>query len=188
VKLERIPKLSARNQERLRLRPVLVGQAPSQRSRADAPLIGGRSGTKLMLLAGLGGRDPHLSLLLYRRLFATTNLIERWPGKGRNKGDRFPMAKARRAAERMLVDLDRRLVVCVGRKVAKAFGVGHLGWLKMDGTLADVESRTVFAAFPHPSGLSHWWNDGRNEQRARHFLTKIARWTRERVAACDAGR
>jgi hypothetical protein len=188
VKLERNFGLSAHSLERLRLRPVLVGQAPSRRSRTDAPLIGGQSGTKLMTLAGLADESPRFALFLYRRLFATANLIKRWPGKGKSKGDRFPMALARKAAGRLLVELDRRLVVCMGRKVAKAFGKGGIGLLEMDGQLDDVSRRTVFAVFPHPSGVSHWWNERKNVQRARYFLTKIARWTRERISRCDEGR
>jgi hypothetical protein len=80
------------------------------------------------------------------------------------------MAAARVAAARMR---PRGRVLLLGRGVATAFGQARrpiLQWFDLRGARA--------AVFPHPSGISHWWNDPRNVARARRFLRALLRRAR----------
>lgn len=149
---------------RIARRPgILIGQAPSRRSRAETPLTGGRSGARLQELMGL-------SLAGYVRLFARANLLDAWPGMAGAKGDAFPQRLARIAALDMLDAglLRDRLVLFVGAGTARAFRfpAPPLDWAEHAGTLC--------ACVPHPSGVNLWWNDPANEARARAFLVDLA--------------
>lgn len=199
---------------------ALVAQAPSREahlSRDDYPLRG-RCGDRMAKLIGCGSFEEFASL------FVLTNLIREWPGKN-GKGDRFPAAEARDAAERVAMFLaedsvDR--VLLLGRHVAAAFGLAgapYLAWLEPTtgeptrGRLplrplslrSDEPRRDVlagraecyarglwlvpermqfhvwpdarYAVFPHPSGVSRWWNDRKNHEAAARFLGDLARRT-----------
>lgn len=211
---------------------ALVAQAPSREahlSRDDYPLRG-RCGDRLAKLIGCGSFEEFSSL------FVLTNLVREWPGKN-GKGDRFPAAEAREAAERVAMFLaedsvDR--VLLLGRHVAAAFGLAgapYLTWLeptsgepgpgpvvhewmfaggkplprrplsiRSDDPRRDVLAGRAecyarglwlvpermqfhvwpdarYAVFPHPSGVSRWWNDRKNREAAARFLGDLARRT-----------
>jgi len=141
---------------------LLVGQAPcGQRPRAPALCPSTRSGRRLAELAGVGS---------VREIADAVNLLRRFPGSAGPKGDLFPIEEARRAARRLAGRMRaRRATLLLGGNVARAFGVGgtdFLEWTEVRGARACV--------FPHPSGISHWWNDPRNVRRARRFLRRLA--------------
>eukprot|EP00438_Fugacium_kawagutii_P008252 Skav226271 [mRNA] locus=scaffold2708:303390:311906:- [translate_table: standard] len=97
--------------------------------------------------------------------FDRSNLLSWYPGlKQRSKkhdvskgyklhtsdGDVFPIKEAQKAAANL--DLSQyRSVLLLGNSVARAFG--------LKGRLFEVQKRgrTRMLAFPHPSGVSHYW-------------------------------
>lgn len=100
------------------------------------------------------------------------NLINRYPGQGGSehpRGDHFPMAEAREAARKMMPWLAGKIVVLLGKNVRDAFGFTsdffepNVGFTIRNGSFQ-------FVVAPHPSGVSHWWNDPANVERARHFF------------------
>ena len=120
------------------------------------------------------GRLAGLSVAQLWKRFDRANLLAWYPGlKKRSKkhdvskgyklhtsdGDIFPMEQARLAAASL--DLSKySSVLLLGASVAKAFG--------LKGRLFEVEKRgrTRLVTFPHPSGVSHFWNDEENRQKA----------------------
>jgi hypothetical protein len=80
------------------------------------------------------------------------------------------MAEAREHAERMrpwLAD-EFDLVLLLGRKVAAAFGLAGVPLLGEARHFDHLDCRWV--VYPHPSGVSHFWNDAANLERARRVL------------------
>lgn len=154
------------------MRTLLIGQAPARTSDPAVPLRDGASGRRLARLVGLGPAE-------YAEAFDRVNLLDSWPGSA-GKGDRFPAALARLAADRLLPALARRArsggrVVFVGGAVARAFGfeAAPLLWRAWKPGAAD---RPVIAArLPHPSGVNPWWNDETNRRAAAEFLRSAAR-------------
>lgn len=149
-------------------RVLLIGQAPSARGDPDRVLIGPGSGERIRNLAGLTLRE-------YARRFERRNLLRSFPGK-QGKGDAFPMAAARAAADRMLPDLRDRLVLLAGRKVAEAFGLQKLEWMEwrvVNVSIEEPEETCEVSVIPHPSGVSTWWNYPENRERARVFLRQL---------------
>jgi uracil-DNA glycosylase len=138
---------------------VIVGQAPGPRSDPGEPLSGA-SGRRLAALCDVACAD---FLARFRRV----NLLPRWPGAA-GKGDLFPAERAHRAAFR--IDLGNAdLVILLGFAVARAFGVRR-------GYFQRAEVRGIAAVVaPHPSGISHWWNEPANVRRARRFWRRLAR-------------
>lgn len=96
------------------------------------------------------------------------NILDAWPGGGCSshpRGDRFPMMEARSAASRLT--LSGRYVVCLGKNVRDA--------LRLGGEFFEVTARSDFVhvTIPHPSSVSHWWNDPVNKVRAERFLRSL---------------
>lgn len=114
----------------------------------------GPCGDRLARLAGMPG---HREL---RRRARLVNLLPAWPGKS-GKGDAFPLREARDRARRLRT---RGTVLLAGRVVAAAFGLADAEYF---------EPRGRFHVIPHPSGVSHWWNDPANVRRARRFLRAV---------------
>lgn len=90
------------------------------------------------------------------------NLLRRWPGD-QGKGDAFPIARARRAAGKFK---PAGVVLLAGKRVAEAFGErrAYFEWFDLRGARA--------AVIPHPSGISHWWNEPANVARAAAFMRR----------------
>jgi uracil-DNA glycosylase len=135
-----------------RVRPLIVGQAPSKDSRF--PLVG-PSGDRLSRILGRPiGEAADVA-----------NLLGWWPG-GEGKDDEFPLAAATVAASHLLAsDLQHRRLVLLGLQVARAFGVGCLAYFEWHRL-----GWHVVAAYPHPSGVSRWWNDPSHRRAAREWL------------------
>ena len=139
-------------------RILLVGQAPSRYGDPDKP-FDGRSGKRLAELAGVDQLESVMDMM---------NLINEWPGKN-GKGDDFPFEEASQAAANADVG-GYDLVILAGRSVARAFGHGKRPYLEI---FFDDDREVEMMVFPHPSGVSRWWNDEGNVRRARHALTEV---------------
>ncbi|CAK8999762.1 unnamed protein product [Durusdinium trenchii] len=161
-------------QEKKGCKGLVLGQAPpgprENLPRGWRPLAGPAE-QRLGRLAGLSVQQ------LWQR-FDRANLLAWYPGlKKRAKkhsvsrgyklhssdGDVFPMKQARQAAASM--DLSKyRSVLLLGTSVARAFG--------LKGKLLEVKKRdsTRLVTFPHPSGVSHFWNDKENRRKALKVL------------------
>jgi len=132
-------------------RIVLVGLAPAQRV-ARLPALGEQAATgrRLAELAGVRLLD----------VFATVNVLQE--PDARVHGDHA--TRHGRSLARYLGG--RRRVVCVGQDVARllgyAHGAGHplFEWTTFGGS-------PLYALVPHTSGLSRWWNEKTNAERAR---------------------
>lgn len=152
-------------------RPALIGQAPS-RSTVGEPPFSGASGRRLESILG-----PD-----FRELLDLRNLLDRWPGytsgnggkkpdgRRRHGGDHFPWAEARAAAHLVWGQLSSfQPVLFAGRQVAKAFGVYDWPHLELR-----WHNGRVCAIIPHPSPVSHWWNQPMNTRKAAEFLRMVA--------------
>jgi len=155
----------------------LIGQAPSRRGDPSKPLAG-PNGRKIARLAGMSYEE----LMACRRRHLNT----RYNGKHRN-GDSFDHAKGNINAADVLLDWRVERIVLLGKNVARCFGFRDLPFL--------AEIRIYgrrFLLLPHPSGINRWWNERRNEQRARQLLRRFLRGEpvpvgfRKRKASRDA--
>lgn len=144
------------------MRPLLVGEAPGRQTVGARPFTG-RTGRRLERLAGVDRLYDH---------FDVVNLLDRWPGPA-GVGSAWPMLEARVRAEvvkqQARVARRPRNVVLVGRRVAAAFGLRELDFL----TWGFLGPRARVAVLPHPSGVSHWWNDPENVEAAAAFLRDL---------------
>lgn len=136
----------------------VIGQAPAMTGGNRSPLAGPAS-HRLSACAGVS-RDVWL------RRTERVNLFGVWPGR-QGKGDAFPMAEARLAADELLPRLEGRPVVLLGGNVAGAFRFKH--------NLFEWHWHRGFwgARCPHPSGVNRWWNDAQHEAAARLFWRNI---------------
>lgn len=137
---------------------ILVGQALNQRGRAKEPLDGA-AGRRLAALAGL---DHHLFMARFERV----NLLEQG-----EPGAQFDVRAARDVADDLRQRWRGRKAVLLGRGVAAAFRLvpDDYEWFKPLEIPPGVEA----AVMPHPSGISHWWNDPANVQAARDYMLKL---------------
>jgi len=140
-------------------RPLFIGQAPGH----PGPVrpLEGRNGKRLASLLGVSVEE-------YLSGTDRVNLLNEYPGRAGN-GDAFPLDAARAAAREMLPRLKGRVVILLGRGVARAFGVRA--------NFLEIEHRdgVTFATIPHPSGRNRWWNDPANVERAARFLRENVR-------------
>ena len=160
--------------EKLGCKGLVLGQAPpgprETLPRGWRPLAGPAE-QRLARLAGMSVNQ------LWEN-FDRTNLLSWYPGlKQRSKkhdvskgyklhtsdGDVFPIKEAKAAASNLNL-AQYRSVVLLGNSVARAFG--------LKGQLFEVQKRglTRLLAFPHPSGVSHYWNDQQNTKKAQKAL------------------
>ena len=122
------------------------------------------------------------------RRFDRVNLLARFPGKAKGKGDACPRSEAERGAARMAMAgiFKGRLVVLLGAGVARVFGIRDYF---MPSDLCVPRGRVPLLAFdftplfpggvalcPHPSGISMWWNEPANVDAAREFWRVLARY------------
>lgn len=143
------------------MKPLIIGQAPSRLSDPVEPLSG-RSGRRLADLCGL-------SMEAFLDAFERRNLVNEWPGPADGDGDAFVTAgEARRLAQSFRPVVRGRRVVILGFSLAAGFGLTHPAM-----TFAP-HWEGEFAFCPHPSGVSRWWNDRGNEDRARAFWASVA--------------
>lgn len=119
-------------------------------------------------LADLGGWKLSLAFNGYQR----RNLNARWNGKS-GKGDVFARDEGARTAAEMLAREDFTHYVLLGKEVAGCFGV-RAEFLEERKSRNDAKGFwRYFLVFPHPSGISTWWNDDFNRFRARKRLREF---------------
>ena len=138
----------------------LVGQAPSRRGDPRKPLAG-PNGQKIARLAGMSYDE----LIACRRRHLNTHYSRK-----RGKGDAFDHSKGNVNAADVLMDWRVERIVLLGKNVARCFGFRDVPFL--------AETRIYgrrFLIFPHPSGTNRWWNERRNERRARQLLQRFLR-------------
>jgi hypothetical protein len=138
----------------------LVGQAPSRRGDPRKPLAG-PNGQKIARLAGMSYDE----LIACRRKHLNTH----YKGK-RSKGEAFDRANGNVNAADILMDWRVERIVLLGKNVARCFGFRDLPFLAE----IHIYGRR-FLIFPHPSGTNRWWNERRNERRARQLLQRFLR-------------
>lgn len=161
---------------------LIIGQAPAKDTVGKLP-FSGKSGPKFADLLGV----EHSSLW---DAFDVVNLIEYFPGSS-ERGDVFPMAEARRRVVVIRTGGLPERVVLVGKNVARAFGLHkpmptpfgpYRHVLKFfewyddpDDERTDDQYPPRFCVVPHPSGVSHFWNDPANVRTAKEFMSTIPR-------------
>lgn len=145
-------------------KPLIIGQAPAKGNDALPP-FSGRSGARIALLAGVGDSGDVLP-----EHFELRNLFDKYPGKEGKKGDKFDLRAGRKRAAKILAEYEGtdQLILIMGKRVAKAFGVNreeYLEWFVLDGHHAII--------IPHPSGINMWWNSPQNVAAAQGTLEGI---------------
>ena len=154
------------------MKTLIIGQAPAKDT-VGQPTFSGKSGPKFAELLGV----EHSRLW---DVFDVVNLIDYYPGPPDDKtkrGDAFPMKEARLIANGMVKAMSRRTVVFVGKNVARAFRVASLEYFEwfVTSLAPDDQGFYKFCVVPHPSGISHFWNDPERVERARLFMRSIPR-------------
>lgn len=139
---------------------TFVGEAPSASTDRHRVPLAGETGRRLSSWAGL--RPGGLA-----RAARCLNLLEGFPG-GQGRGAAFPLGAARRAWAALEPKLSGR-VVLLGVRLARLAGLDE------HPPYAWVEARPGLALcwMPHPSGLSHWWNEPAHVEDARRFLAGV---------------
>lgn len=128
--------------------------------------ITGAIGKKIAALAGFDVANRE-ELRFYAR-YARRNLNTCWYGKA-GKGDYFDREEALATAKLLAADPAWTHYVLLGKEVARAFGVSaDFLEVRFDKTVGKN-----FLVFPHPSGLSTWWNDEFNAFRAKKRLRQF---------------
>jgi len=116
----------------------------------------------------------------------------------RSPGDQFPMPLARASAARLFPWLfalkasasgapmascePYPLVVLAGLNVARALGLKGPRLLDVH---QSPSGRVMVIVFPHPSGVSHFWNFEQNRRRAANLLQSAVEWAIR--CSCTAG-
>lgn len=145
---------------------LIVGEAPSRSSDPKRP-FDGYSGKKLAEYAGLSGYEE------LSHAFRLRNLMQRWPGVGHagEKGSRFPMVRAKRAARRFDFE-GARVVLLAGKRVAKAFGLSfddYYAWKSVS-----VRGRRHWICLiPHTSGCNRYFNYAENRRSMEIFMRSV---------------
>jgi hypothetical protein len=175
-------------------RMICIGQAPGPTSITSSSLpplpLTGLAGSRLAKLAGMTEND------LWSRC-DRLNIFQYYPGvknisnvkkknakykKHQSVGDQFNLHQAREIADTIDITC-YHLVVLLGLNVAKAFRIqkptlfaryyinSELNVIQLkDGESHDTMDATLILIFPHPSGVSHFWNSRRNRNRAMNEL------------------
>ncbi len=139
------------------MRVLLIGPAFGRGARPDSvPLVGGRVGKLLKTLTGLADLTE---------VFEPRNLLNYYPGRKGN-GDDFHFHEAKKVADNL--DLKGRVVVLLGRNVARCFGLSKARWFEWH----ELRGGLVTVA-PHPSGRNRWWNDPANREQAQAFWREL---------------
>jgi uracil-DNA glycosylase len=152
-------------------RVIFVGQAPARPAESGKPGSGRTSTARLARLLQMTRAE-------FSERFGWINLIGRWPGKN-GKGDRWLPGIGRANAGDVVASLAAKraptTVFLLGHNVAEAFARDAEYFCgSIERPLGGPE--VTFIVFPHPSGVSQWWNDLAHVDEARAVLQ---RWTKE---------
>ncbi len=186
-------------------RLVLVGQAPGRSSGPARPIMG-PSGRRLAELAGLGfpgeyeawferlnllpeypgkGSSQNDAFVLARARLAAWELFPALVGRrgvllGRGVADAFRLGGSGRDGRRALFEWR---FVC--RREVRCRASGDLLRRTLDSWPARepapswaARERFLAAMVPHPSGVSHWWDEREHREAAERFLRGVVAATR----------
>lgn len=127
------------------MRALILGEAPHPP--ITGPALSGRVGDRLARLCGLRDYEE------LRGVFDVANLLDAPVGVRSGKGDAFPAQLAQRRAREFPL---QGVVVLLGRRVARAYGLADAPW----GEWQSIHpNRAVACVVPHPSGVNHVMND-----------------------------
>lgn len=205
-----------KNQRTHQKRVIFIGQAPGPRCDPDASsALAGGAEKRIARLSGLPLQelwkrcDRRNILREYpgRRngshgngigiVFDSTgtNELTRYrihPSVHYSTGDEFPLAEAQAAAAALEGSGALRpykLAVLLGLGVARAFGIEHPKFFKLLSP-SGAKGMTKVLIFPHPSGVSHFWNSAENRTMASNVIRAALRSAlgpvRYDAAACNA--
>lgn len=154
---------------------VILAQAPSIRRGVSEPL----RGPSERRLAALCDMD----VSAFRERWTILNLLEEHPGRRRvlphhsplagykrhgGQGDVFPYDLARARAISLAVHDRFKKIVLLGLSVARAYLGAHGIKCTVElFTRVRITPTCEAIVFPHPSGVSHFWNDPKCRARAR---------------------
>ena len=185
---------------------LFVGQAPPMGSEDSEIALRGPPEKRLCQLSGMApktlwGLFDRVNLLNYfpgKKSRAEKHASPDYK-KHQSDGDVFPLKDAQRKARE--IDLKGYETVCLlGLKVARAFEIPSPSLFKTVHLHHDAQEKnkrnfvadkacsicssfsktTVVTVFPHPSGVSHFWNKEENRTKASSILKEIISLTLER--------
>ena len=139
-------------------RPLLVGQAPGPNTDPLRPLYPASRSSTGGRLAQFMGLSPEE----YLERFDRVNLLSEFPGKS-GVEDKFPLYQARVAAGAIRPLVRDRVVVLIGRGVARAWG-GEVATAEFLSWVTCPHFGTRLACVPHASGRNHWYNKSENRE------------------------
>ena len=148
------------------MKPLILGEAPSHTG--DKYWIFPMSGLisqRFCEWAGIPPQDEGTRYGRYywalREKFDLQNLLEHWPGPG------WPKEQVLPARDDLLPELDGRVVVLAGRRLADTFGLGMA-----DRHAFVPRHGATMAWIYHPSGRTRQYNDLAERVRAGHTLKR----------------
>jgi uracil-DNA glycosylase len=155
-------------------KPLIIGQAPARGNDGKLPFAGA-SGSRLALLAGVGGSGDELP-----EHFTMVNVLRKYPGSN-GKGDNFDLTAARLRARRLRMKLSTvksRHIILMGNNVARSFGIRPFKadrFKMVDKWQAgpDIYDEHAVYLFPHPSAINRYWNEREHQLAAARFLRRI---------------
>jgi uracil-DNA glycosylase len=152
---------------------LLVGEAPRPRWDGEEPVLMGRTGRRLALMAGLS--FP----IGYCHFFDRVNVLECRPIE--ELGEPWPAVEAHRRGE-LVYQLaccpncwspeapEHRDVVVLGRRAWNAIGFGEELFYSHVRSVSRLGHSPRFWLLPHPSRRSRLWNLPETEERAGEIL------------------
>lgn len=166
-----------------RQKALVLGEAPSKSGdRYHMFPLSGRVAETLCRMSGVppeaeGSRYGRWTWALYDH-YECDNLFERYQGAQSN-GAAFPMAAAKELAKAKSSELWGRVVVMLGVRLPRAFGVEDASFFEWRTELDAGEERALqWVMIPHPSGLNRILND----PTARERCGSVLREARARAA------
>lgn len=147
------------------MKPLIIGQGPSKTT-VGQPALSGQTGKRIADMLGISHAD-----LLAR--VEPVNITTDWQGRAKSgKGDVANIKVLREGAQH--VGIAGRHVLCLGSKVARAFGAkAQTPFFTQFTAKNDLGSTTTAWLFPHTSGISRFWNDAANREKAAAFLKEF---------------
>lgn len=148
------------------MKVAVIGEAPSKfmkERNITLPLV--LAGAELAKMGGIQWPGE------WNEVVDAFNVLDEFPGRQEDgKGDKFPFPLATICADRLKVKLGARpLVVLLGRRVERAWGLQPQQWFRVIGSVAVA---------PHPSHVNRWWNSRLNRLEAEAFWQEVAREAR----------
>lgn len=141
---------------------ALLGEAPNRASSAFGNIPFFYAGPEISREVGLTWPTG------FNDFFVQCNMLPAWPGRD-GKGDLFPIDEARLNVPRVLRATSHcKRVIVFGRRVERALRFHPNNFFEWF-TFRSQE----WVIVPHPSKVSHWWNDPLNCSQSTRFWTTL---------------